>query len=117
MLARGEGGVKLVVCVKEVPDPSAPRRIDPDTLRLERGGAGALNEFDAHALEEALKVRDAGGEGGEVVVVSMGRSAAIEALRKALAMGADRLVLVADDAAAGSDLVATTSVLARAVAR
>jgi electron transfer flavoprotein beta subunit len=117
MLARGDGQMKLAVCVKEVPDPSAPRRIDRETLRLDRSGGGVMNEFDAHALEEALRLRDAAEGDGEVVAVSMARAGALDALRKALAMGADRVVLVTDDAAAGSDLLATTQVLARVLER
>jgi electron transfer flavoprotein beta subunit len=109
--------MKLAVCVKEVPDPSAPRRIDPNTLRLDRSGGGVMNEFDAHALEEALRLRDAAGGEGEVVVVSMGPASAADTLRKALAMGADRVVLVSDEAAAGADLLATTNVLARVLER
>ena len=76
-----------------------------------------MNEFDAHALEEALRVRDAAGGEGEVVVVSMAPPGALDTLRKALAMGADRVVLASDDAAAGSDLLATTHVLARVLER
>jgi electron transfer flavoprotein beta subunit len=108
--------MRIVVCVKEVPDPAAPRRIDPQTKRLDRSGEGAMNEFDAHALEEGLKLKEADGE-GEVVVVTMGPERATATLRKALAMGADRAVLVADDAASGSDLVATAKVLAKAIER
>jgi electron transfer flavoprotein beta subunit len=108
--------VRIVVCVKEVPDAAAPKRLDPSTHRLDRSVDGALNEFDTHALEEALRAKDAAPD-TEVVVVSMGPAGAAESLRKALAMGADRLLLVADDAAAGSDLVATTAVLAAAVER
>ncbi len=108
--------VRIVVCIKEVPDPSAPKRIDPATLRLDRSVDGTMNEFDAHALEEALRLKDSDA-GSEVAVLSMGPPSAAESLRKALAMGADRLVLVADDAAAGSDLVATTAVLAKALER
>jgi electron transfer flavoprotein beta subunit len=108
--------MKIAVCVKEVPDAAAPKRIDAQTKRLDRSGEAALNEFDAHALEEGLKLRDAAGE-GEVVVVSMGPERATATLRRALAMGADRAVLVADDAAAGSDLVATSAVLAKAIER
>ncbi len=106
--------VKIAVCVKEVPEASSARRLDPSTLRLDRSGEGALNEFDAHALEEALKVKDADAE-TEVVVLSMGPAKAAETMRKALAMGADRVVLVTDDAAAGSDLLATSAVLAAAI--
>jgi electron transfer flavoprotein beta subunit len=108
--------VRVAVCMKEVPDASAPKRIDPQTLRLDRSVDGALNEFDAHALEEALRLKDAAAD-TEVVVVSMGPQRAAESLRKALAMGADRLLLVSDEAAAGSDLVATTKVLAKALER
>ena len=107
--------MKIAVCVKQVPEGSA-RRLDPGTKRLDRSGEGALNPFDAHAVEEALEIRDAVGE-GEVVVLSMGPQKALDSLRKALAMGADRAVLVSDDALVGSDLVATSTVLAKALER
>src|SRR5256714_15359645 len=106
--------MKIAVCVKQVPEGT--RRIDPETKRLDRSGEGALNPFDAHAVEEALRLKDAVGE-GEIVLVSMGPAKAQDALRKALAMGADRAVLVTDDAAAGSDLVATSRVLAKVLER
>jgi len=108
--------MKIAVCVKEVPDAAVHKRIDANTKRLDRSGEGALNQFDSQAVEEALKVKEAGGE-GEVVLVSMGPAGALDSLRKALAMGADRAVLVSDDAAAGSDLVATSRVLAAALER
>jgi electron transfer flavoprotein beta subunit len=107
--------VKIAVCVKEVPD-SAGKRIDSGTLRLDRSGAATLNEFDLNAVEEALRLKEAAGE-GEVVVVSMGPQRSLESLRKTLAMGADRVVLVADEAAEGADLVATSRVLAAALER
>lgn len=106
--------MKLAVCVKHVPE--AARRIDPSTKRLDRSGEGALNSFDANAVEEALRLRDGSGE-GEVVLVSLGPEKALDSMRKALAMGADRAVLVSDDAAAGSDLVATSRILAKALER
>jgi electron transfer flavoprotein beta subunit len=108
--------VKIAVCVKEVPEAGAARRIDPTTMRLDRSGEAALNAFDVNAVEEALRVKEAGGD-AEVVVVSLGPAGAADSLRKALAMGADRAVLVADDEAAGSDLVATSRVLAGALER
>jgi electron transfer flavoprotein beta subunit len=108
--------MKVVVCVKEVPDASAPKRIDPQSLRLDRSVPGALNEFDTHALEEGLRLKDAGGE-GELVAVLMGPARAADSLRKALALGADRAVHVVDDGLAGSDLVATSKALAKAVER
>ena len=107
--------MKIAVCVKQVPDANAVRRIDPGTSRLDRSGEGALNATDINAVEEALRIKEA--HGGEVVVVSLGPAKAVDSLRKALAMGADRAVLVSDDAAAGSDLVATSYVLAKALER
>src|SRR3989440_6783215 len=106
--------MKIAVCVKHVPEGT--KRIDPGTKRLDRSGEGALNAFDANAVEEALRLKDAAGD-GEVVLVSFGPTKAQDALRKALAMGADRAVLVSDEAAAGSDLVATSLALATALER
>jgi electron transfer flavoprotein beta subunit len=106
--------MKIAVCVKHVPEGA--KRIDPETKRLDRSGEGALNPFDTHAVEEALRLKAATGE-GEVVLVSLGSEKAQDALRKALAMGADRAVCVTDDAAAGSDLVATSRVLAQVLER
>src|SRR5215470_4991915 len=105
--------MRIVVCVKHVPEGQS--RIDPSSRRLDRSGEGALNHFDANAVEEALRLK--GDSDTEVVVVSMGPDRATDSLRKALAMGADRAVLVSDDAAAGSDLVATSKVLAKALER
>jgi electron transfer flavoprotein beta subunit len=105
--------VKIAVCVKHVPEGTTHARIDPTTKRLDRSGEGAINPFDAHAVEEALWIKDA--HGGEVLVVSMGPQTAQDSVRKALAMGADAALLVTDDAAAGSDLVGTTNVLAAAL--
>jgi electron transfer flavoprotein beta subunit len=109
--------VKIAVCVKEVPDSTVEKKIDPSTLRLSRDtGDRMLNAFDLNAIEQALRLKEAAGE-GEVVLVSMGPSRALESIRKGLAMGADRAVLVSDEAAAGSDLVATSYVLAKALER
>jgi electron transfer flavoprotein beta subunit len=102
--------MRIAVCVKHVPE--GPSRLDPSTKRLDRSGEGALNHFDANAVEEALRLR--GDSETEVVAVSLGPQQALDSLRKALAMGADRAVLVSDDAAAGSDLVATSRLLAAA---
>jgi electron transfer flavoprotein beta subunit len=103
--------MKIAVCVKHVPEGNA--KIDPSTKRLDRAGEGALNHFDANAVEEALRVK--GDSDTEVVVVSLGPARAADSLRKALAMGADRAVLISDEAAAGSDLVATSKLLAAAL--
>ena len=105
--------MKIAVCVKHVPEGTSHARIDPQTKRLDRSGEGAINSFDTHAVEEALKIKEA--RGGEVVVVTMGPQSAQDSVRKALAMGADSALLITDEAASGSDLVATTAVLAAAL--
>jgi electron transfer flavoprotein beta subunit len=105
--------MRIAVCVKHVPE--GPSHLDPSTKRLDRSGEGALNHFDANAVEEALRLK--GDSDTEVVVVSLGPEKAADSLRKALAMGADRAVLVTDPGAAGSDLVATSRVLASALER
>src|ERR671929_559703 len=105
--------MRIAVCVKHVPE--GPSRLDPQTLRLDRSGEGALNHFDANAVEEALRLK--GDSDTEVVAISLGPQKALDSLRKGLAMGADRAVLVSDDAAAGSDLVATSYALAKVLER
>ena len=104
------------MCVKAVPDAAAGRRLDPTTKRLDRSVELAISDFDTYAVEEALKLKEAAGE-GEVVVVSMGPERALDALRKALAMGADRAVLVTDSALEGADLLGTAKALAGALER
>jgi electron transfer flavoprotein beta subunit len=108
--------MKIAVCVKQVPDATVHKRIDPGTKRLDRSGEATLNPTDLNAVEEALRIKEGQGE-GEVVLVSLGPEKAVDSLRKALAMGADRAVLVADGAAAGSDLVGTSRALAAALER
>ena len=101
--------------MKQVPDATVHKRLDPATNRLDRSGEGALNPTDVNAVEEALRLKESAG--GEVVLVSLGPEKAMDSLRKGLAMGADRAVLVSDGAAAGSDLVGTSRVLAAALGR
>jgi len=105
--------MRIAVCVKHVPSGTLRMRADAGTL--DRSGPGELNATDKNALEEALRLKDGGD--AEVVVVTMGPAAATESLRTALGMGADRAVLVDDDAVAGSDLVATSRVLAGVLQR
>ena len=108
--------MKIAVCVKDVPSASTRRRIDPATNRLDRSGDSELNPFDTHALEEALRIRESGVEVEEIVAVCMGPQSAQRAVTKALALGADRAVLVSDDALAGSDIAGTAHVLATVAA-
>jgi len=106
--------MKIAVCVKAVPDAAAGRRLDPGTKRLDRSSELAISDFDTYAVEEGLKLKEAAGD-GEVVVVSMGPERAMDALRKALAMGADRAVLVSDASLEGADLLGTAKALAGAL--
>jgi electron transfer flavoprotein beta subunit len=106
--------LKICVLVKEVPDAAVQKRIDPSTMRLDRGGEKNLNPFDTHALEAAMQIKEGGAiPVEEVVAVTMGPSSAVRALHKAVALGADRSVHLSDDALAGSDVCATGFALAK----
>ena len=102
--------MNIVVCVKQVVDTEAEKRLDPGTWCLDRSVSSIINPYDEYAVEEALRIREA--EGGEVVVLCMGPDDATDAVRKALAMGADAATLVTDPALAGSDALGTATVLA-----
>lgn len=104
----------MVVCVKQVPD-TAEVRIHPRTNTLVRAGVPAIiNPFDAHAVEAAVQLKEK--YGGRVTALSMGPPQAGEVLRRALGMGADDAILLTDRAFAGSDTLATSYILARAIA-
>ena len=109
--------MNIAVCVKEVPSATSHRRLDPGTKRLDRSGDSEPNPFDIHALEEAIRIRERGADVGEIVAVCMGPESAQRILTKALALGADRAVLVTDAALAGSDIAGTAYVLAAAVGK
>jgi len=105
--------VNIVVCVKETPSTTAEKRFGPD-MRLERRKEDAIiNPFDEYAIEEGLRQQEK--HGGTVTYLSMGPATATETLRRALAMGGDRAVLVTDPALAGSDAISTARVLAAAL--
>ena len=106
--------MKICVLVKEVPDAAVQKRIDPNTMRLDRGGEKNLNPFDTHALEAAMQIKEGGAiPVEEVVAVTMGPGSAVRALHKAVALGADRSVHLSDDALQGSDVCATGYSLAK----
>ncbi len=103
--------MKIAVCVKQVPDTWAEKKLRDDDSTLDREAAdGVMNELDEYAVEEALRLIEA--HGGEVVVVTMGPERAAETVRKALSMGADAGVHLVDDAFQGSDALATSYALA-----
>lgn len=105
--------MKIIVCLKQVPDTTAVR-IDPKTGTLIREGVPSIiNPEDKNALEEALVLKD--NYGATVTVISMGPPQAKEALREALSMGADEAILITDRAFAGADTLATSKALAGAI--
>ncbi|MDG9685492.1 electron transfer flavoprotein subunit beta/FixA family protein [Streptomyces sp. DH18] len=106
--------LRIVVCVKYVPDATGDRRF-ADDLTLDREDVdGLLSELDEYAVEQALQIAD-GADDAEITVVTVGPEDAKDALRKALSMGADRAVHVEDDDLHGSDVMGTSLVLAKAV--
>jgi electron transfer flavoprotein beta subunit len=108
--------LKICVLVKQVPDAAVTKRIDPDTMRLDRSGETNLNPFDTHAIEAAMQIKEGGQmDVDEVVAVTMGPEGAARALHKAVALGADRSVHLTDEALAGSDVCATGYALAKAL--
>jgi electron transfer flavoprotein beta subunit len=109
-------GMNVVVCVKQIPDPAAPPRLDPTTKTLVREGKLILDESDSFGVEMGLQLADQAG-GGEVTLVSMAPNGETSGLRTALAMGAARAILVSDPVLAGSDALGTAKVLSAAVRR
>jgi len=106
----------IVVLVKQVPDTYSERKLTSADHTLDRESADAvLDEINEKAVEEALKIKEAGE--GEVTVISVGPDRATDAIRKALSMGADKAIHVSDPALHGSDAIATAKVLAAAIAK
>jgi electron transfer flavoprotein beta subunit len=104
--------VNIVVLVKQVPDTWAERRLSEADRTLDRASVDVvMNEIDEYAVEEALRIKEA--TGGEVTILTMGPARAVETIRKALSMGADKAVHLTDDALAGSDAVQTSFALAQ----
>ncbi|MDP9074873.1 MAG: electron transfer flavoprotein subunit beta/FixA family protein [Actinomycetota bacterium] len=108
--------MNVVVCVKQIPDPASPGKLDPATHTLDRSGKLILDDSDAYGVEMGLQLVDAAG-GGEVTLVSMAPRGEMSGLRTALAMGAQRAILVSDDLLAGTDALGTAKVLAAAIKR
>src|SRR2546423_5224849 len=104
--------MKIVVTVKEVPDPNATRGLEADNT-IARDREVVLDPGDEYGIEEGLLLKEA--HGGEVVLVSMGPERARDAIRKGLSMGADRGILITDEQLAGADAFLTARVLAAAI--
>ncbi|MGV8977273.1 MAG: electron transfer flavoprotein subunit beta/FixA family protein [Cellulomonas sp.] len=107
--------MRIVVLVKHVPDIQSDRALGPDGRVVRDGGDGTMNELDENAVEAGLQLVEQ--HGGEVVALTVGPPDAVDAVRRALQLGADVGVHVLDDAIAGSDVFGTVAVLAAAVRR
>jgi electron transfer flavoprotein beta subunit len=106
--------LNIAVTVKHIPDPNVPPEMDGDRLKRE-GVQGVLDPGDEFGVEAALQLKEA--HGGEVTLISMGPATAMEAVRRGLSMGADKGVLITDDALKGADALVTARVLAAAIGR
>ncbi|WP_052849006.1 electron transfer flavoprotein subunit beta/FixA family protein [Streptomyces avicenniae] len=106
--------LRIVVCVKYVPDATGDRSFAEDLTTDRDAVDGLLSELDEYAVEQALQIAEAT-EGAEVTVLTAGPEDAADALRKALSMGADKAVHVEDDDLHGTDVLGTSLVLAKAV--
>jgi electron transfer flavoprotein beta subunit len=107
--------MNVVVCVKQIPDPAEPGKLEADNT-LDRSGKLILDESDSYGVEMALQLADAAG-GGEVTLVSMAPNGETGGLRTALAMGAAKAIIVSDDALSGAGALDTAKVLAAAIKR
>ncbi len=104
--------MNIVVLVKQVPDTWAERKLNEGDKTLDRASVDVvMNEIDEYGVEEALRIKEA--QGGEVTILTMGPDRAVETIRKALSMGADKAVHLSDEALKGSDAVQTSYALAK----
>ena len=114
--------MKIVVCVKQVPDSWAEKRLKESDSTLDRASTDAvINDLDEYAIEAALQIVEAQSAGdadtNRITLLSMGPERATEAIRKGFSMGADDAMHVVDPALAGSDALATSLVLAKALGK
>jgi electron transfer flavoprotein beta subunit len=108
--------MNVVVCVKQIPDPATPGKLDPSTNTLVREGKLIIDDSDMYGVEMALQLVGTAGS-GEVTLVSMAPNSETSGLRTALAMGAAKAILVSDDTLKGADALTTAKVLAAAIKR
>jgi electron transfer flavoprotein beta subunit len=107
--------MKVVVCVKQIPDPATPYRLEEGTNWLVRPAEQVLDDTDRYGVEMGLQLAQA--KEGTVTLVSMGPTGNAQGIRQALAMGADKAVIIEDDSLRGSDALTTARVLASTIAR
>src|SRR4030042_855573 len=106
--------MKVVVCIKKVP-ATTKVKVDPQTNTVRWEGENIINPFDMYALEEGIRIKEK--YGGKVTAISMGPPQAGETLREAIALGANEVILLSDPAFEGSDTIATSYILSKAIAR
>lgn len=106
--------MKVVVCVKQIPDPATPSKLEEGTNWLVRPAEQVLDDTDRYGVEMGLQLAQA--NDGSVTLVSMGPTGSAQGIRQALAMGADKAIIVEDDSLRGSDALTTARVLAKAIA-
>ncbi|HZJ47572.1 MAG TPA: electron transfer flavoprotein subunit alpha, partial [Acidimicrobiia bacterium] len=105
--------MKVVVCAKQIPDPAAPYQLDPETHFLQRPTDQILDDTDRYGVEMGLQVAEQ--TEGSVTLVSMGPAGNLQGIRQALAMGADKAIVIEDDSLRGADSWTTAQVLAAAI--
>jgi electron transfer flavoprotein beta subunit len=105
--------MKVVVCVKQIPDPATPYKLEQGTNWLVRPAEQVLDDTDRYGVEMGLQLAQA--NEGTVTLVSMGPTGNAQGIRQALAMGADKAVIIEDDGLRGSDALITARVLAKAI--
>ncbi len=107
--------MRIVVCAKQIPDPATPYKLDPDSHFVVRPEDQVLDDTDRYGVEVGLQVAEAAE--GSVTIVSMSPAGNLQGIRQALAMGADKAVVVDDESLRGADALTTAGVLAAAIER
>jgi electron transfer flavoprotein beta subunit len=107
--------MRIAVCVKQIPDPAAPYDLDPATNFVARPDDQVLDDTDRYGVEVALQLAEEVGEEATVTLVSMSPSGTLQGIRQALAMGADRALIIDDEALRGADALTTARALAAAI--
>jgi len=107
--------MRIIVCVKQIPDPATPYELDPVTHFVVRPNDQVLDDTDRYGIEVALQLAESADDDATVTLVSMSPSGNLQGIRQALAMGVDRAIIIDDDSLRGADALTTARVLAAAI--
>lgn len=107
--------MKIAVCVKQIPDPAAPYDLDPDSHFVLRPNDQVLDDTDRYGVEVGLQLAEQVGEEATLTLISMSPSGSLQGIRQALAMGADRAIVIDDESLRGADALTTARMLAAAL--